>query len=149
MNRCGHPNSHLFGWSDCQLASICALDTEQKDMEKIFLQVFSLLIVSVAFFISLFCFLVIPSVQSILFESVARLVADGNEYSQFNVVRLREAGLIDILLKMFQEEADSLPLGLAPTLIAILHAIMTDPPSTTDLQVKSSIEALSNHASEF
>ena len=50
-------------------------------------------------------------------------------------MRFREAGLIDIFMRMFKEEADTLCIGFAPTLMVILRSIMTDPPHLTDLQV--------------
>jgi hypothetical protein len=50
-------------------------------------------------------------------------------------MRFREAGLIDIFMRMFKEEADTLCIGFAPTLMVILRSIMTDPPYLTDLQV--------------
>ena len=58
-----------------------------------------------------------------------------HEQASFNIMRFREAGLIDIFMRMFKEEADTLCIGFAPTLMVILRSIMTDPPHLTDLQV--------------
>jgi hypothetical protein len=60
-----------------------------------------------------------------------------HEQAAFNIMRFREAGLIDIFMRMFKEEADTLCIGFAPTLMVILRSIMTDPPHLADLQVPS------------
>ncbi|ELR13959.1 Beige/BEACH domain containing protein [Acanthamoeba castellanii str. Neff] len=84
------------------------------------------------------------SVQEIVFESLARLVAN-HEQASFNIMRFREAGLIDIFMRMFKEEADTLCIGFAPTLMVILRSIMTDPPYLTDLQKVVSYLIASHH----
>jgi len=53
-------------------------------------------------------------------------------------MRFREAGVIDIFMRMFRTEPEALYINFAPTLMLILRSIMSDPPHLSDLQVTGS-----------
>jgi hypothetical protein len=73
------------------------------------------------------------SVQRMLYESLAKLVTT-HEHATFNILRFREANVMEELLFMFQREAENLHHSLATALISVLRAIMNDPPCVEDFQ---------------
>eukprot|EP01119_Soliformovum_irregulare_P013684 TRINITY_DN3666_c2_g1_i3.p1 TRINITY_DN3666_c2_g1~~TRINITY_DN3666_c2_g1_i3.p1 ORF type:complete len:2431 (-),score=776.48 TRINITY_DN3666_c2_g1_i3:1776-9068(-) len=73
------------------------------------------------------------SVQKLLFKSLADLVDSTHELSTFNIRRFREAKVMEIFFRMFQEF--EIPGFLRSDLTIILKSIMSDPPSTSDLQM--------------
>ncbi|EGC29360.1 hypothetical protein DICPUDRAFT_159064 [Dictyostelium purpureum] len=63
--------------------------------------------------------------QKKLFESLEKLVNALHENHDFNIIKFRQAGAFETILKMCREE--DLPLDLLPTLIKILHSIVHKP----------------------
>jgi len=64
--------------------------------------------------------------QKKLFESLEKLVNALHDYHEFNIIKFRQAGAFETILKMCREQ--DLPLDLLPTLISILNSIIHKPP---------------------
>lgn len=76
-----------------------------------------------------------PSVQKLLFRSLADLVAT-HELAAFNIKRFRQANVIEGFFRTLrQSDEEPFPLSLGPSIVTILRSVMTDSPSVKDLQV--------------